>query len=509
VTTKSFFRPIEVMAGVQPLTDAPSLGSRHWRDSKSIRTVNGMPKKTGGSKKITLTDDVDGVTRALFSLEIDARPHFIVGTHTHLYDVSGTRLSDITPDGLDPGNISQFSTQGYGAGFYGVGLYGTNKTSSRQFSYPRIWFMDRYGDSLITTPGNDELPYYWEGDTTNPAIPVENAPTCNYLFVSNNALILLGAEGVPNRIVGSDQNDITNYTSSSTNQVFRDDIEGAGRLISHVSVRNTNLIYSENKTLSFRKISKEAGVWEILVVDPNVGIIAPMARCAAKGIAFWMSQNNFCMWRGNGVEIIPSNNRDVPHSTCLRYVFDDLNYSQKSKIFGWYNQLYDEVQFHYPSSSSQEPDRIVRVSLTDFSWWIDEKDRTAAESTSIGMKYPRMADYEGNLYYEEIGYNDNAVAQEFRLQSPLISAGKKTASLQSIIPDSIQTGDVQLQVRAKQFPKSQAFTYDKTYVVSDNAEQIEMNLNGRYWDYTISGNELGQEFHMGVWQEEIQESSER
>ena len=46
-------------------------------------------------------------------------------------------------------------------------------------------------------------------------------------------------------------------------------------------------------------------------------------------MGFWMGLDNFYMYGGGGVEIIPSNSGD--QSTCLHYVFDDINWGQKIK----------------------------------------------------------------------------------------------------------------------------------------------------------------------------------
>ena len=368
--------------------------------------------------------------------------------------------------------------------------------------------MDRYGEDLIATPGNGSGVYRWNGQSISAPVLVANAPTdVNYAFISDNTLVTFGSDGIENRIAASDQGNIENWTSSSLNQVFRDDIEGAGRLLSHLPVRGTNLIFTEQQTYSFRKIAQEAGVWEIKIVDPNIGLIAPMARVSVRGIGFFMGKNNFYMYRGSNIEIIPSNNPQIPHSTCLKYVFSNINLSQKSKCFARYDPLFDEVTFHYPSGGSLEPDRSVTVNLTDFTWYPDMIERTAAEYPFLGTAYPRLADFDGNIYLHETGNDADGMALPWEARSCLMTLTQKTSHLESFVPDSIQGGTVNVRIRSKLWPQSTALMYDNDYAVSTDTEEVQDRINGRYWDYTLSGEELDQEFKMGVWQEQLKESS--
>src|SRR5690606_5707643 len=143
------------------------------------------------------------------------------------------------------GNANAGFAQGYGVGLYGVGLYGTALTSNLGITYPRIWFMDRFGDNILMTAGDNSEIYSWDGSTVSAPVVVANAPTnVNYIFVSNNMLNTLGS-GFENHIFSSDIGNITQWASSSTHQVFEDRIEGAQRFISHAPVDGYNLLFTE------------------------------------------------------------------------------------------------------------------------------------------------------------------------------------------------------------------------------------------------------------------------
>jgi hypothetical protein len=447
------------------------------------------------------------------------KEHIIRNVTAGTFDIftTGTATSSVTAGGgasttyqeeIPEGALNASFGQGYGMGLYGAGLYGVSKLSTSGITYPRIWFADGYGETTILTPGNQGGVYSWAADTQVAPTLVTNAPAAvNYAFVSNNILVTFGAGGVDNQIFTSDQDAITQWTASSTNQVFQDNIEGAGRLMSHVEVGGNNLIFTETHSYTFRYIGLP-NVWEIKTKSTEIGIIAPMARCSVNDVAYWMDDTNFYMWNGGNIEIIPSNSDK--QSTILTYVYSNLNFAQKSKCFAWYNSEFNEVWFHYPSADSLECDRIARVNLHDYSWVPDTMSRAAAEYPDVLLNAPRLSNYNTStdqsiLYRHEVGSNDNTEPMAWTLTSNLRNASKKDTTVDvGIIPDSIQVGDISLNFSSYLFPQSPNKTYNKTYDITPTTERVTTLLNGRFWKYTWSGSELNQTWRMGEWQEYVQ-----
>lgn len=492
--------------------------------------VNATSTTTGGGASVVRSSGIVGVNKAAHALPDGDRvkisgatnfggilaaqvnkEHIIRFVDANNFDIvtTGVSSSAVSAAGgastviftqIDAGALNESSSQGYGAGLYGVGLYGTALTSSASRSFPRVWHFDRFGNTIVCTPGQQGAQYQWFcNNDVAPAVISGSPANINYSFVSNGILVTFGATN-ENGIETSDQNDLTTWTSSSINQVFIDDIEGAGRLISHCPAKDTNLIYTENQTYSFRYIGLPL-VWEIQGIDDNIGIIAPMARVSVKGQAYWMSLTNFHTYRGGRVEIIPSNSGD--QCTALRHVFDNLNWGQKSKIFAWYNPKYDEVWFHYPSASSNEPDRVIKVELKTNTWSIDEISRTAAEWPSVKTPNPYLINV-GTLYKHELGSDDDNVSLPFQLTGPKLYNGKGAANITGFIPDSNQTGSVNFKITGYRYPQSTRATYTINKTVTPTTEFIQTQGAGRYLQYDWSGDELGQIWEMGVWYDDVQ-----
>lgn len=474
------------------------------------KTAHGMAD--GDRTKILGAADTGGILAAAINLEfiiryIDADnfDFMTASVATSAVTAAGGASTTFQPQ-IDAGLADASAGVGYGMGRYGVSLYGSALRSTSTPTPARIWFFaaQRFGSVILMTAGNQTGLYEWDGVTTAAPVLTTNAPTTiNYCFISDNIVVTFGNVN-ENRIKTSDQGDRTNWTSSSTNQVYVDDIEGAGRFISHANANGVNLIFTPSQCYTFRYIGLP-NVWEILPKDLEVGIIGPMARVVVNGIVFWMGQQNFYMWRGGAVEIIPANTQAF--STVLNYVFQNMNRAQASKFYANHNEKFNEVEFHYCSGQSDEPDRVARVNLYDFSWCPDEIDRTAAEYPVASQDYPLMIDSSSTLYFHEKGVDADGDALSFSVTSNEQVSGKNNATIVSFVPDSTQTGEINVNVKGRKFPQSARNTFNKNYTVTPTTERVPTTSSARIWNYTISGSTIGQTWTMGQWYEEIQEGA--
>lgn len=472
-----------------------------------IITVNATAhgQLDGDRTKITGAADTGGITAAQINLEFIIR-----NSQTNSFDIytAGTATSSVTSGGgastayqveIADGNESTTAGFGYGMGLYGAGLYGVGKTSTNT-NPPRIWSHDRFGDLTISMSNDQSELYSWDGDVSVAPAMVSNAPQGNYCFVSDNIAVVLGAEGVDNRIQWSNQGGLTNWT---TGQAGEDDIEGAGKFLSHASARGDNLLFTNNQTYYFRYIAGQL-IWQNKLIDANIGLIAQNARTAASGVIYWMSNNNFHMWRGGNVEIIPSNSST--HSTCLRYVFDDINFGQKEKIFCQYNPLFREISWHYPSSNSTEPDMAVRVNIDTYAWYIDTISRTAVEYPSLLSETPYMADSSGIIYLHENGVNDDGSGLDWYFETPYIFAGTDLIGHDAFIVDGNISQTATVNIKTKDYPFGSTRS-NKSYSVTSSSTRIATGQNGRYWNYKVSGSDLDQTFVGGQWYHELIQGS--
>ena len=476
-------------------------------------TVNetGHGLSNGDRVKIENSTAVGGILAVEINLEFIIRN---VDTDTFDVYTLGTATSSVTGGGggsatyrepIDPGNKDVLFGQGYGLGLYGVGLYGVSKTSTTETA-PQIWSHGRFGDLTVSTRGNGTELYQWDGDTQVAPTVVSGAPTeVNYTFVSDNIVVVLGYDlanttAEENGISWSDQGGLTDWTSG---QAGSDVIEGAGRFISHASARGENLLFTENQTYTFRYIGGQF-IWQTRLLDAGIGLIAQNARTAADGVIYWMAANNFYMWRGAKIEVIPSNSTNK--CTALDYVFNDLNFGQKEKIFCWYNPKFREVWWEYPSADSNEPDRVIRLNIDRYEWVIDELDRTAAEYPSILNETPYLANEDSEIFLHENGVNADNEPLEWNFVTHNIYGGNNTVQISAFITDQSFNGSFNVNLSTKDYPLSPIID-NKDYTISSDTPRIASEQNGRYWQFDVSGNELDQIFQSGQWYHEIKRST--
>lgn len=422
---------------------------------------------------------------------------------------------------IPPGQLNSTTGSGYGLGLYGVGLYGVSKISTTPIP-PTIWSFDRFGNLVVMTPGNQTGLYSWDSTTDTVPALVSGAPTAiNYTFVTDNICVTLGASNTPNRVQWCDQGNLNTWTTTSENQAGTQDIYGAGELISAAAIQGWNLLFTKNQVYTFRYIGLPF-VFEIKLVDPAHGLIAQQARVVVNGVCYWMGIDNFYMWSGGNVEIVPSNTTN--RCTLLNYIFKNVNYGNSAKIFCWYNSAFNEIWWHYPSANATECDSVARFNILDHTWVPDTMNRTAAEYPVVQSTFPYLASPDAGItagafsdgwsdgfeteddnglpaiLLHENGTDDNEIALPFEMDSPYFTSGANVVLLGGVYQDNIlTTGNLNWTINTKLYPNQTPDTV--TYAILADNQNLIYRRRGRYWQYNIAGNTLGQYWRGGAWQE--------
>ncbi|MEK9768605.1 MAG: hypothetical protein VW683_06755 [Betaproteobacteria bacterium] len=484
-------------------------------------TGHGLPD--GDRIKLTLSTAVGGVPAG----EINAE-HIIRDAQTNTYNivVSTVATSSVSGGGgastarqeqIAAGNCNGGQGIGYGVGRYGTGRYGVSKTSSSNITFPRIWSFDRYGANVIMSAGDETGVYSWDGDTSAAPTLITNAPTdVDYVFSYKNFIITLRGR----RVKWSDQGQSTVWTGTAQNQAGEDDIEDADDFISHAEVKNGVVLFTRGrKIVKMTYVGRANLVWSFKTLQVPDGIIARNARISINDTAYWQGNNNF--WKYDGGDPVPlrSNSR-TGHNYVRRYVYNDINTAQKDKCFMWYNSLWDEIWIHYPSSGSNEPDRVIRWSRSEKHFTPDTLSRTAAEAPYISSVNPRLIGTDNKMYRHELGLNDDTGTLDWSLTLPLLQVGSNCLYVGGMIPDSTQTGDISVSVKGLPYPQDANPDYAQTdgvarttvsnFTISNTTGRLSMFLTNRDIEVTISQSSVTDgDWIMGAWKLETKPSDER
>lgn len=478
----------------------------------------------GDRVKISGSAAVNGITAAQINTEFiiqtvpDANSYTVTtaGTATSSGTGGGSSVEDYAE--IADGNCDAAYGFGYGGGKYGVGKYGVGKTFGTLLGKPRIWSFDLFGTTLVMTPGNGGKLYQWDGDTATAPTVVTNAPTqCNYVFVTKNICVVLGADNVGNRIETSDQANLTTWTATAANKVFEDDIENARDFICHAPLETMDVLFTDSQMYALRYRDDDL-VFDIAPISQDVGIVGQNARAVRKNMIYWMSQNNFHSYNGGTIATLTGNTEGGYHP-MRKYVFgnsdspnvdENVNITQISKALCRVDISTDDVYFYYASEGSTEIDRYVMTSPTHGWWSYGSLERTAVEFPRKLFTYPVLADSSGTLYRHEKGLDaaGSAMGAYCETNYGMLGDGEYTVELNGLIPDFVQTGSAQATLYTKLYPQSASETTHGPYALTPTTERVHFTATAgvRKWRFSSSG--TGTFFHMGRLRELVQPGGE-
>jgi len=494
---------------------ASSTGSGGGASVTEGSTVLQITKTAHGytdGDRVLISESTLGPYGGITDAELNAE-HIIRNKTTNTYDIiltTNATASNTAVGGpfvaeqiqIADGDCDASFGTGYGLGLNGVGLYGVPKTGSSLLTLPRIYSFDRFGNNVVLTPGNQTGVYDWTGATTTAPMLLTNAPTAvNYVFVSDNIIVTLGASGVVNRVHWSDQGVSTTWTATATNFAGQDDIEGSNQFISHTNVRGVNLLFTGDQLWTMRFIGRPF-IWEFKLVDVSDGIIGQNARASHNGIVYWMGNDDFFLYSGGVAKPIPSNSGV---NYVRDFVFSNINTTQASKCFAWYNKKFSEIWFHYPSASSTEPDKVVKFSTKELHWTPDSIDRTAAENPRNATQFPYLIDSSNAFFRHEKGVDADGSALSFSLTSPIYQAANGTDLVQfdGLIPDSTQTGDVTVTQTTREYSQVSSTETTQNITVTPTSGKVDMRQTNRTWQYKWVQAVIGGNWRMGDWFQRI------
>lgn len=447
------------------------------------------------------------------------KEHVIRNVATNTFDivVDTTATSSVSSGGgasttyqkqIAKGAINTSLGFGYGGGLYGVGLYGVGKAFVNSFTYPRIWSDGRFGDDLITTPGNGGDVYIWENSTEIAPTKLTNSPAADWIDIYNNAVIVLKDNIIKASAIG----DATIWTPDYDNNAYADTIEGANDFISSITLRDDLIIFSEREVHRFSWIG-EPDKYDFRDIFQYDGIIGPKARAGIQNAVLWMGQDDFYVFDGSTVARLENN-------TCREFIYTNLNYTERYKIFCSTVDTFSEVSWDIPMLGSNEPNYRFTYNYREGHFTISPLPgtaaRTAGEEKSHIIQTPYMAygvseTIEGALYRHETGVNDNTTAMEsYAISSEaMIGEGDNLMMISKIVPDSTQTGTIDFSIYTRREAQSSIVDEFTGYTIDPTTEMIDVRAKGRLRKYKIEQNALDETFILGKWREQIQEAEPR
>lgn len=444
--------PLKIPAGVyRNGTEYQSSG--RWFDSNLVRWFEATLRPLGGWRKRS-SSQMTGVCRGLLTWRDNSTDRWIAaGTSSKLYAMNeaGT-LKDITPTTFTAGSDNAVVKTGYGYSTYGSYAFGVARPDLGSVTPATTWTMDAWGEYLVACSDSDGQLLEWQLGFSTPtkAVAITNAPTsCAAVMTTAERFVFaLGASGNPRMVKWCDQEDNTVWTASTTNQAGDFELATVGSLKCGKRVRGLNLLFTDVDVHAASYIGAPY-VYSFEKVGSGCGVISTQAVATIDTAAIWMSRSGFWIYDGYA-KPLPSDVGD--------YIFQNINYSQCSKIYCVHNSKYGEITWFYPSSQSNENDSYVTFNYRENHWAIGSMSRTAGTDRGV-FTNPLMVSADGYVYEHEVGF-DYGGSVPFAESGPLeIGNGDNIMSVSQVIPDEQTLGEVVISFKTRMYPTSDEVTY--------------------------------------------------
>jgi hypothetical protein len=414
-------------------------------EQDQVKPVGGWQLRSAGQAAFT------GKCRAIRTWsDLSGNAWVAVGASSHLYvqDESGTN-HDITPAGLAPGRDDATRNLGYGGATYGDTAYGVPPPATGAFQRATLWTLDNFGETLVGVSDTDGKLYQWPPVVGPVAQLVANAPTgaTSLVATQEGFLMLLGAGGDGRKVAWCDQQDITDWTSTTSNQAGDFELTGPGNLRCGITVRGGTLLFTDSSLWLATYIGSPL-VYGFERVGQGCGVISGGCVASHDSMAAWMGKNGqFWLFDGQAVQPLDC---DV-----LDYV--DPNPNQVSKISAMHLADHGEVWWLFPSSGSIEIDSYVVWAYRESQrlgrniWTFGKLNRLCGDNRGV-VANPLMVCDSSFLWEHETGIDWNGAVPFLETGPFELGQGDYMAEVQRVVPDQLTDGQLSASFFLRMWP---------------------------------------------------------
>lgn len=517
---------------ITPIRRTVTLGANPLQTQS---TSNGKLTVTDASHGAVLNDFVtfsgatafDNYTTGMLNAEHQIIE--IIGTNSYTIEISGVLSAGAGVNGggaaisaayqINTGPDSQIFGTGWGSGTYSRGTWGSASSSGVTTGQIRIWSLDNFGEDLVAAVRGGGI-YYWTEDdgTSTRAVSLSSlsgsnqAPTiCLGAVVSevDRHLLIMGANEYGSATVNallirfSDQENATEWEERTDTTAGALLISSGSHIVGWTRSRQETLIWTDHGLYAYGFTGPPA-TFGINEIAHEVSLIGPNAVAEEKNTVYWMDTNAFRLYDGN-VSVVPC--------PVQNYVFSDLNFDQRYKVFGATNSRYDEIWWFYPSASSEEVDRYVKFNYIQNAWDVGSLFRSAWLDNSFST-YP-IALANGYVYIHETGTDADGSALESYIEGADydIADGEQYSFIRRLIPDvtmvgSNVTGNIVLTLKRRNFANQDFTTASASNVLADT-EQCHVRVRGRQFALRVSSGQQGLGWRLGSTRFDLQADGEK
>ena len=424
---------------------------------------------------------------------------------------------------------------------------------------PGMWSLDNFGDKAICLI-HDSAVFEWDSSLSNAtetrATIISGAPTASrHMVVStpDRHLVFLEQKQLLEIqlhkticLLGSHIKKILILIHlQQLIQLVHKDLADGSQIRGAIRGRDAIYVWTDTALFTQRFVGQPF-TFAFSQVGTNCGLVGQNACVEVDGAAYWMSENGFFRYAGK-LESLP----------CLveDFVFDNINIeSGNQMISAGLNNLFGEVMWFYPESSSSVVNRMVSYNYFDSSpqrpvWTVGSLARTMWQDSAVFTK-PHALEYDastdtsfdvvGNTegrtsYYEhETGTDQNRngtitaitaniTSGDFDITQARSAQGQQTGvatfrgdgeflmKIRRFIPDFIsQTGTTRITLQLRDFPNETAASSSLgPFDITSSTLKVDTRARARSIALKVENTAASQSWKLGTFRLDTQPDGRR
>lgn len=483
-------KPIKVRSEPGIKRDGTRYEGRGYIDGQWVRFQRGLPRKMGGYQSISSA--IPEIARGINSYSGNGSQYVVIGgasslSQAQIQNGSLTALVDRVPAGLavSSDNLWQFDY-----------LFDTVATTTQLCAHaaPNL---------IIDSTVDEEI---WVGDVFDVAILVDSGmdPVSGGIVALGPYLVAYGNFGY---VGWSDANNVsaTLDFSNITQQ----------KIVKGLPLRGTGggpagLLWSLDSLVRMTFNDPLTVTWNFDTLAADISVLSSQAIVQYDGIYYWPGVDRILMF--NGVV------RELPNDMNINFFYDNLNFTQRQKVFGFTNPRWGEIWWCFPFGNATECTNAIIYNVRENTWY-DTLLPDLGRSAGI---YPKVYNRPFMVGAVDTGTNQYVLWQhevatdridgssvqpipsffETGEISMLEQGDNKALRVDRIEPDFIQTGEMTVQVSGRQNTRAPVVSgnelqFEEPGALTPQEETVKMKVERRLLSFIFRSNTVGGNYEMG------------
>lgn len=483
--------PFNIPPGIQ--RDGTMFDSKVWTNGQWVRFQRGRAKKIGGYKMVS--GSTVGIPRGAYVVPVNPNFNFYYGTRSNLqyctidqFDNPVSANNDRTPANfvVDDNNIWMFDTMFESS---------TNNSILVAHAAPNLSAIDN----------NVARPIYYGNSTATTPLIASSIQVSGGIVSLHPHLFYYGDAGLIGYTEPNDPNTVQNEVRACADKV----VYGIGTRGGNSSP--AGLFWSLSSVIRATNVGEPVG-FAFDTVTNESSILSNQCVIEYDSNFLWCGIDRFLCYNGTVVEL--------PNDKSINFFFENLNYSQRQKVFATKITQFGEIWWHFPKGNATECNHAVIYNVREGSWYdtaINRSDAYFDQTFAAPIWTDNQLNQTFNYYpiwihetgVDEVDANQNFTAIYSSVTTPYISAAgatvpdgniannDSTVELYRFEPDMLQQGEMTITVSGKEYANSQEIVSNNVYSYTNTTEKIDMRENFRNMRLTFTSNAVGGYYEMG------------